>query len=78
MPDAFSIHMSQIRNTEDRLTFKLREAATALGVSPTSVRRAIKRGLIRPTIAFRHVLISREELERFIRENTLEQTEVLT
>lgn len=46
---------------------KLLEAAAYLGgISPTSVRRLIKRGLIRPNRALRHILISIDELDRFL------------
>ena len=49
-----------------RLAFKLNEAAPLLGVSVVTLRRAIKRGLIKPSRAFRHVIISAEELNRFL------------
>jgi excisionase family DNA binding protein len=45
---------------------KLKEAANYLGVSPISIRRLIKRGLIKPNRALRHVLIPVAELDRFI------------
>jgi excisionase family DNA binding protein len=45
---------------------KLKDAANYLGVSPISIRRLIKRGLIKPNRALRHVLISVAELDRFI------------
>jgi excisionase family DNA binding protein len=48
-----------------RLAYKINEVADILGVSPSSVRRAIERGLIRPIRAFRHVLVPARELERF-------------
>ena len=50
----------------NRLAYKITEAATLLGVSVVSLRRAIKRGLIKPSRAFRHVIISAEELNRFL------------
>lgn len=50
-----------------RLAYKLNEAAALLGVSVITLRRAIQRGLIKPSRAFRHVIISAEELERFLR-----------
>ena len=44
-----------------------REAAQYLGgVSPITVRRLIKRGLIKPNRALRHVLIPIAELDRFL------------
>ena len=45
---------------------KLRQAAAYLGVSPVSIRRLVKRGLIRPNRALRHILISVAELDRFL------------
>ncbi len=46
---------------------KLRDAAEYLGgVSIITVRRLIKRGLIKPNRALRHLLIPIEELDRFI------------
>lgn len=55
-------------NTEQHppLAYKLNDAAALLGVSTVSLRRAIQRGLIRPSRAFRHVLISADELKRFL------------
>lgn len=48
------------------LAYKLKDAATLLGVSTISIRRAIHRGLIRPSRAFRHVIISADELKHFL------------
>lgn len=56
--------------SENKLAYKLKEAAALLGVSTTSLRRAIQRGLIKPMRAFRHVLISGAELQRFIDNTT--------
>jgi len=49
-----------------RLSYKIKEAAQILGVSPVTVRRAIDRGLIKPCRAFRHTLISAEQLKKFV------------
>ena len=54
----------------NRKALKIAETAGALGVTPVSIRRAIQRGMLRPCRAFRHVLISMEEIERFLRENS--------
>jgi len=51
-----------------RRAYKINEAAQAIGVAPITIRRAIERGLIKPNRAFRHVLITVEELDRFLRE----------
>ena len=46
---------------------KLKEAAGYLGgLSLVTVRRLIKRGLIKPNRALRHILIPVAELDRFI------------
>ena len=46
---------------------KLKDAADYLGgVSTITVRRLIKRGLIKPNRALRHVLIPITELDKFI------------
>ena len=46
---------------------KIKDAAQYLGgVSTITVRRLIKRGLIKPNRAVRHVLIPIAELQRFI------------
>lgn len=44
------------------------EAARFLGVSPSSIDRATKRGLLRPSRAFRRPLYLVEDLIRFLRE----------
>jgi hypothetical protein len=46
---------------------KLKDAAEYLGgVSIVTVRRLIRRGLIKPNLALRHVLIPVAELDRFL------------
>jgi excisionase family DNA binding protein len=46
---------------------KLKDAAAYLGgISTLSLRRLIERGLIRPNRTLRHIIISREELDRFL------------
>ena len=48
---------------------KIPAAAKYLGgVSHITVRRLIKRGLIKPSRALRHVLIPISELDRFLRQ----------
>lgn len=46
------------------------EAATALGVSPITIDRLTKRGLLRPSRATRRPLYAVFEIERFLRETT--------
>lgn len=52
-----------------RGALKIKEAAEYLGgISTITVRRLIKRGLIKPNRALRHILISIGELDRFLAE----------
>ena len=51
-----------------RLAYSVQEPAQMLGVCDKSVRRLILRGLIRPSRALRHLLIPKDELDRFLRE----------
>ena len=54
-------------NTAPLGALKLKDAARYLGgVSQITVRRLIKRGLITPNRALRHVLIPISELDRFL------------
>src|SRR5438034_10685270 len=55
-----------------RLAFSVKEAAALLGVSEKTVRRLIKRKLLRASNALRHLLISRREIERFLRDTSSE------
>lgn len=50
----------------EKFAFTLKEAAAVIGVSTTSLRRAIARGQLTPCRKFRHILITRQELERFL------------
>jgi len=46
---------------------KIKDAAKYLGgISTITVRRLIKRGLFRPNLALRHILIPVTELEAFL------------
>jgi excisionase family DNA binding protein len=45
---------------------QLKRAAAYLDVSEMSMRRLIKRGLIKPNRALRHILIPVAELDRFL------------
>ena len=46
------------------------EAAQALGISPVSIDRLVKRGLLRPSRATRRPLFPVWEIERFLRETS--------
>jgi excisionase family DNA binding protein len=49
-----------------RRAFSIKEAAAILAVSPPSIRRLIKRGLLRPNRSLRHIRISDAEIDRFL------------
>ena len=51
---------------QQRGALKLKDAADYLSISPVSMRRLIKRGLIKPIRSIRHLLISVSELNRFL------------
>jgi len=54
--------------TAPRGALKLKPAAAYLGgLSVPTMHRLIKRGLLRPNRALRHLIFSREELDRFLR-----------
>jgi len=46
------------------------EAADALNVSPATLDRLVRRGLLRPSRALRRPLFSIAEIERFLRETS--------
>ena len=48
------------------------EAADALNISPATIDRLVKRGLLRPSRALRRPLFPIAEIERFLRETTSE------
>ena len=48
------------------------EAADALNISPATLDRLVKRGLLRPSRALKRPLFAISELERFLRETTTE------
>ena len=52
----------------DRGAFKIKEAAIYLGVSVVQVRRYIRRRLITRLPGIRHVVITKAECDRFLRE----------
>jgi excisionase family DNA binding protein len=54
----------------ERGAFQLPEAADYLSVSITTVRRLIEKKLIQRLPGIRHVVITRAECDRFLREQT--------
>ena len=62
-----SQYHQQIPATAPVGALKIKDAAQYLGgVAPITVRRLIKRGLLRPNRALRHILIPVAELDRFL------------
>ena len=55
-----------------KLALTRTEAADALGVSPITIDRLTKRGLLKPSRATRRPLYPVGEIERFLRETTAE------
>ena len=55
---------------QQRLALTRTQAAEALGVSPVTIDRLTKRGLLRPSRATRRPLYAVSEIERFLRETT--------
>lgn len=54
-----------------RLAFSMEETAHMLGVSYITVHRLVKRGLLKSSNALRHKLISRTEIDRFLKATTV-------
>lgn len=57
-----------------KLALSRNEAAQALNMSPISLDRLVKRGLLRPSRATRRPLFPVWELERFLRDTAQEVT----
>lgn len=53
-----------------KLAYTLHEAAEALGLSKRTIRRLVRRGLLRPSKAVQRFIFSRKELDRFLEETT--------
>jgi hypothetical protein len=57
---------NQTPSQVSQAAFKIRDAATILGISPTSVRRLIQRGALKRCCALRHNLVSAAEIDRIL------------
>jgi len=53
-------------NPPARRAYKINEAAAILGVSDSTIRRLIGRGLLKPSRILRHVLITTAEIDRLL------------
>lgn len=60
--------------TTQKLAFDIKETASMIGVSVTSVRRLVERGLLRPSRALGKQIFSRKEIERFLEDTTAEKS----
>jgi excisionase family DNA binding protein len=54
---------------QERIALSLNEAASACGVSHWSLRKAISSGKLKPMRVGRKILVSPEELRRFLNGN---------
>ena len=60
--------MKNLTLTEHRLAYSRTETAKLLGVSPITIDRLAKRGLLKPSRATRRPLYSKAEINRFLNE----------
>jgi excisionase family DNA binding protein len=58
--------MSENVSPQQRGALKLKQAAEYLSLSPVSLRRLIQRKLLKSNRSTRHILISVNELNRFL------------
>jgi hypothetical protein len=61
----------QLSGAPERLAYSMNETADLLGLSYHSVLRLIKRGLLKYSGALRLKLISKQEIERFLKSTTI-------
>ena len=60
----------QIKRAVPKLALTRIEAAEALGLTPVTIDRLAKRGLLRPSRATRRPLYSVAEIERFLKDTS--------
>ena len=60
--------MNYLDLANERLAYSRQETAKLLGVSPITIDRLAKRGLLRPSRAIRRPLFSKAEIQRFLEE----------
>ena len=68
MPQGGGMNRERFLFEAPKLALTRVEAADALDVSPATLDRLVKRGLLRPSRALRRPLFSIAEIERFLRE----------
>jgi len=62
--------IQNIKRTVPKLALTRVEAAEALGLTPVTIDRLAKRGLLRPSRATRRPLYSVAEIERFLKDTS--------
>ena len=62
--------MNYLNLSNERLAYSRLETAKLLGVSPITVDRLAKRGVLRPSRATRRPLYSKTEIQRFLDDTT--------
>lgn len=70
MPHGGGMNEERILFEAPKLALTRVEAADALDVSPATLDRLVKRGLLRPSRALRRPLFSIAEIERFLRDTS--------
>ena len=70
MPHGGGMNQERILFEAPKLALTRVEAAEALSLSPATLDRLVKRGLLRPCRATGRPLFSIAEIERFLRETT--------
>jgi hypothetical protein len=65
-PEATDQNASDKQITTERICLKIGEAARVIGVNPATIRRMIKRGLLRPYRGLRTPLIPVKQLQRLV------------
>ena len=52
--------------TGERLAYSVGEVAAMINVSPKSIRALVKRGLLKPSRALRHLRFTRADVEKLL------------
>jgi hypothetical protein len=62
--------MKRFAQEPERMAYSMKETAELLGVSYMSVHRLVQRGLLKPSSALRIKIISKQEIQRFLKSTT--------
>ena len=62
--------MNYLKTIESRLAYSRTETAKLLGISPITVDRLAKRGLLRPSRATKTPFVLKTEIQRFLDDTT--------